>query len=146
VKALLFPDTNEVFKEAAMAQITIDDVLESIDSWTVLDLNKLVKGIEEKYGVSAAAPMAVAAATPAAGGGAAAAAEEKTEFTVILAGVGEKKIQVIKEVRAITSLGLKEAKDLVDGAPKPVKEGISKAEADEIKKKLEDAGATVEIK
>jgi large subunit ribosomal protein L7/L12 len=129
-----------------MAQITIDDVLESIDSWTVLDLNKLVKGIEEKYGVSAAAPMAVAAATPAAGGGAAAAAEEKTEFTVILAGVGEKKIQVIKEVRAITSLGLKEAKDLVDGAPKPVKEGISKAEADEIKKKLEDAGATVELK
>jgi large subunit ribosomal protein L7/L12 len=146
VKALLFPDTNEVFKEAAMAQITIDDVLESIDSWTVLDLNKLVKGIEEKYGVSAAAPMAVAAATPAAGGGAAAAAEEKTEFTVILAGVGEKKIQVIKEVRAITGLGLKEAKDLVDGAPKPVKEGISKAEADEIKKKLEDAGATVELK
>jgi len=129
-----------------MAQITIDDVLESIDSWTVLDLNKLVKGIEEKYGVSAAAPMAVAAATPAAGGGAAAAAEEKTEFTVILAGVGEKKIQVIKEVRAITGLGLKEAKDLVDGAPKPVKEGISKAEADEIKKKLEDAGATVELK
>jgi large subunit ribosomal protein L7/L12 len=146
VKALLFPDTNEVFKEAAMAQITIDDVLESIDSWTVLDLNKLVKGIEEKYGVSAAAPMAVAAATPAAGGGAAAAVEEKTEFTVILAGVGEKKIQVIKEVRAITGLGLKEAKDLVDGAPKPVKEGISKAEADEIKKKLEDAGATVELK
>jgi len=129
-----------------MAQITIDDVLESIDSWTVLDLNKLVKGIEEKYGVSAAAPMAVAAATPAAGGGAAAAVEEKTEFTVILAGVGEKKIQVIKEVRAITGLGLKEAKDLVDGAPKPVKEGISKAEADEIKKKLEDAGATVELK
>lgn len=129
-----------------MAKVTIDDVLESIDSWTVLDLNKLVKGIEEKYGVSAAAPMAVAAATPAAGGGAAAAAEEKTEFTVVLAGVGEKKIQVIKEVRAITGLGLKEAKDLVDGAPKPVKEGISKAEADEIKKKLEDAGATVELK
>jgi large subunit ribosomal protein L7/L12 len=145
VKALLFSDTNEVFKEAAMAQITIDDVLESIDSWTVLDLNKLVKGIEEKYGVSAAAPMAVAAA-PAAGGGAVAVAEEKTEFNVILAGVGEKKIQVIKEVRAITGLGLKEAKDLVDGAPKPVKEGISKAEADEIKKKLEDAGATVELK
>jgi large subunit ribosomal protein L7/L12 len=145
VKALLFPDTNEVFKEAAMAQITIDDVLESIDSWTVLDLNKLVKGIEEKYGVSAAAPMAVAAA-PAAGGGAVAVAEEKTEFNVILASVGEKKIQVIKEVRAITGLGLKEAKDLVDGAPKPVKEGISKAEADEIKKKLEDAGATIELK
>ena len=128
-----------------MAKVTIDDVLESIDSWTVLELNKLVKGIEEKYGVSAAAPMAVAAAAAPAGGPAAA-AEEKTEFSVILAGVGEKKIQVIKEVRAITGLGLKEAKDLVDGAPKPVKEGISKAEAEEIKKKLADAGATVELK
>ena len=128
-----------------MAKVTIDDVLESIDNWTVLDLNKLVKGIEDKYGVSAAAPMAVAAvAAPAAGG--AAAAEEKTEFSVILAGIGEKKIQVIKEVRAITGLGLKEAKDLVDGAPKPVKEGISKAEAEEIQKKLVDAGATVELK
>ena len=128
-----------------MAKVTIDDVLESIDSWTMLEVNNLVKGIENKYGISAAAPVAVAAA-PAAGGGAAAVAEEKTEFNVILAGVGEKKIQVIKEVRAITGLGLKEAKDLVDGAPKPVKEGISKAEADEIKKKLEDAGATVELK
>jgi large subunit ribosomal protein L7/L12 len=129
-----------------MAKVTIDDVLESIDTWTVLDLNKLVKGIEEKYGVSAAAPAAVAAvAAPAAGGGAAA-AEEQTEFSVILASIGEKKIQVIKEVRAITGLGLKEAKDLVDGAPKPVKEGISKAEAEEIKKKLVDAGATVELK
>jgi large subunit ribosomal protein L7/L12 len=125
-----------------MAKVTIDDVLESIDSWTVLELNKLVKGIEEKYGVSAAAPMAVAAA-PAGGG---AAVEEKTEFSVILAAVGEKKIQVIKEVRVITGLGLKEAKDLVDGAPKPVKEGVSKAEAEEIKKKLVDAGATVELK
>ena len=125
-----------------MAKVTIDDVLESIDSWTVLELNKLVKGIEEKYGVSAAAPMAVAAA-PAGGG---AAVEEKTEFSVILAAVGEKKIQVIKEVRVITGLGLKEAKDLVDGAPKPVKDGVSKAEADEIKKKLVDAGATVELK
>ena len=125
-----------------MAKVTIDDVLESIDSWTVLELNKLVKGIEEKYGVSAAAPMAVAAA-PASGG---AAVEEKTEFSVILAAVGEKKIQVIKEVRVITGLGLKEAKDLVDGAPKPVKEGVSKAEADEIKKKLVNAGATVELK
>jgi len=128
-----------------MAQVTIGDVLESIDNWTVLDLNKLVKGIEEKYGVSAAAPVAVAAAAAPAGGGAAA-AEEKTEFSVILAGAGEKKIQVIKEVRAITGLGLKEAKDLVDGAPKPVKEGVSKAEAEEIKKKLVDAGATVELK
>ena len=128
-----------------MAKVTIDDVLESIDSWTMLEVNNLVKGIENKYGISAAAPVAVAAA-PAAGGGAVAVAEEKTEFNVILASVGEKKIQVIKEVRAITGLGLKEAKDLVDGAPKPVKEGISKAEADEIKKKLEDAGATVELK
>jgi large subunit ribosomal protein L7/L12 len=128
-----------------MAQITVDDVLESIDAWTVLDLNKLVKGIEEKYGVSAAAPVGMMAAAPA-GAAAAPAAEEKTEFSVILATVGEKKIQVIKEVRAITGLGLKEAKDLVDGAPKPVKEGISKAEADELKKKLEDAGATVELK
>jgi large subunit ribosomal protein L7/L12 len=126
-----------------MAKVTVDDVLESIDSWTMLDLSKLVKGIEEKYGVSAAAPVAVAAAAaPAAG----AAVEEKTEFTVVLAGIGEKKIQVIKEVRAITGLGLKEAKDLVDGAPKPVKEGISKAEAEEIKKKLEGVGATVELK
>jgi large subunit ribosomal protein L7/L12 len=128
-----------------MAKVTVDDVLESIDAWTVLVLNKLVKGIEEKYGVSAQAPVAMAAA-PAAGGGAAPVAEEKTEFTVVLAGAGEKKIQVIKEVRAITGLGLKEAKDLVDGAPKPVKEGITKAEADEIKKKLEDAGASVELK
>jgi large subunit ribosomal protein L7/L12 len=129
-----------------MAKVTVDDVLESIDAWTVLDLNKLVKGIEDKYGVSAAAPVAVAAAAPAGAGGAAVAAEEKTEFTVVLMGAGEKKIQVIKEVRAMTGLGLKEAKDLVDGAPKPVKEGITKAEADEIKKKLEEAGATVELK
>jgi large subunit ribosomal protein L7/L12 len=127
-----------------MANVTVEDVLDSIDSWTVLDLNKLVKGIEEKYGVSAAAPAAAPAAPAAAA--AAPAAEEKVEFNVILAGVGEKKIQVIKEVRAITGLGLKEAKDLVDGAPKPVKEGITKAEAEEIKKKLEEAGATVELK
>jgi large subunit ribosomal protein L7/L12 len=130
-----------------MAKVTVEDVLDSIDAWTVLDLNKLVKGIEEKYGVSAAAPAVVAVGAPAAGTGAAAKpAEEKTEFTVVLAGVGEKKIQVIKEVRAITGLGLKEAKDLVDGAPKPVKESISKSEAEEIKKKLEQAGATVELK
>jgi large subunit ribosomal protein L7/L12 len=130
-----------------MAKVTVEDVLDSIDAWTVLDLNKLVKGIEEKYGVSAAAPAVMAVGAPAAGTGAAAKpAEEKTEFTVVLAGVGEKKIQVIKEVRAITGLGLKEAKDLVDGAPKPVKEGISKSEAEEIKKKLEQAGATVELK
>jgi large subunit ribosomal protein L7/L12 len=129
-----------------MAKVTVEDVLESIDAWTVLDLNTLVKGIEEKYGVSAAAPAVMAVGAPAAGGAAAPAAEEQTEFTVILAGIGEKKIQVIKEVRAITGLGLKEAKDLVDGAPKPVKEGISKSEAEEIKKKLSEAGATVELK
>ncbi len=130
-----------------MAKVTVDDVLDSIESWTVLDLNKLVKGIEEKFGVSAAAMTPVVGAAPGAGGAAAApAAEEKTEFSVILVGVGEKKIQVIKEVRAITGLGLKEAKDLVDGAPKPVKEGISKVEAAEIKAKLQAAGATVELK
>ena len=113
----------------------------------MLDLNKLVKGIEEKFGVSAAAMTPVVGAAPGAGGAVAApAAEEKTEFSVILVGVGEKKIQVIKEVRAITGLGLKEAKDLVDGAPKPVKEGISKAEAAEIKAKLQAVGATVELK
>jgi large subunit ribosomal protein L7/L12 len=127
--------------------VTVEDVLDSIDAWTVLDLSKLVKGIEEKYGVSAAAPAVMAVGAQAAGTGAAAKpAEEKTEFTVVLAGVGEKKIHVIKEVRAITGLGLKEAKDLVDGAPNPVKEGISKSEAEEIKKKLEQAGATVELK
>ena len=129
-----------------MGKVTVEDVLESIDTWTVLDLNKLVKGIEEKYGVSAAAPAMMAVGAAAAGPAAAKPAEEQTEFTVVLAGAGEKKIQVIKEVRAITGLGLKEAKDLVDGAPKPVKEGVSKAEAGEIKKKLEEAGATVELK
>ena len=130
-----------------MSKVTVDDVLESIESWTVLDLNNLVKGIEEKFGVSAAAMAPVAALAAGTGGPAATpAAPEKTEFSVILAGVGEKKIQVIKEVRAITGLGLKEAKDLVDGAPKPVKEGLSKAEAEALKAKLEGAGATVELK
>ena len=130
-----------------MSKVTVDDVLESIESWTVLDLNNLVKGIEEKFGVSAAAMAPVAALAAGPGGPAAApAAPEKTEFSVILAAVGEKKIQVIKEVRAITGLGLKEAKDLVDGAPKPVKEGLSKAEAEALKAKLEGAGATVELK
>jgi len=130
-----------------MSKVTVDDVLESIESWTVLDLNNLVKGIEEKFGVSAAAMAPVAALAAGPGGPAATpAAPEKTEFSVILAGVGEKKIQVIKEVRAITGLGLKEAKDLVDGAPKPVKEGLSKAEAEALKAKLEAVGATVELK
>jgi len=130
-----------------MAKVTADDVLDSIEQWSVLDLNKLVKGIEEKFGISAAAMMPAMAVGP--GGSSAAAAaptEEKTEFSVILASVGEKKIQVIKEVRAITGLGLKEAKDLVEGAPKAVKEGLSKAEAEAIKAKIEATGATAELK
>ncbi len=122
--------------------ITKEDILEAVGSMTVMDLNDLVKAFEEKFGVSAAA-MAVAAP---AGGGAAAAAEEQTEFTVILAAAGDKKVEVIKVVRAATGLGLKEAKDVVDGAPKPVKEGISKADAEALKKQLEDAGAKVELK
>lgn len=123
--------------------ITKEDILEAVGSMSVMDLNDLVKAFEEKFGVSAAS-MAVAA--PGAGGGAAAAAEEQTEFTVILAAAGEKKVEVIKVVRAATGLGLKEAKDLVDGAPKPVKEGIAKADAEALKKQLEDAGAKVEVK
>jgi large subunit ribosomal protein L7/L12 len=120
------------------------EILDAIGSMTVLELSQLIKDMEEKFGVSAAAAVAVAA--PAAGGGAAAAAEEKTEFTVILTAAGENKVNTIKAVREVTSLGLKEAKDLVDGAPKAVKEGISKADAEAIKKKLEEAGAKVEIK
>ena len=121
-------------------------ILEEISKMTVLELSQLIKDMEEKFGVSA---TAVAVAAPAAGGGAAAAgaaAEEKTEFTVILAAAGENKVNTIKAVREVTSLGLKEAKDLVDGAPKPVKEGVSKADAEAVKKKLEEAGAKVEIK
>lgn len=121
-----------------------DQILEAIENMTVLELSELVKAMEEKFGVSAAAPVAVAAvggAAPAAAGG-----EEKTEFTVVLASAGDKKINVIKAVREATGLGLKEAKELVDGAPKPVKENVAKAEADELKAKLEEAGATVELK
>lgn len=120
------------------------DILDAIANMTVLELSELIKEMEEKFGVSAAA-AAVAVAAPAAGG-AAAAAEEQTEFTVVLAAAGEKKVEVIKVVRAATGLGLKEAKDLVDGAPKPVKEGITKADADALKKQLEEAGAKVEVK
>ena len=124
--------------------LSLDDLLEAIGNLSVVDLAQLIEKFKDKFGVTIAAP---AAAAPAAGGGAAApAAEEKTEFTVILKSSGEKKIQVIKEVRAITSLGLKEAKDLVEGAPGTVKEGVSKAEAEEIKKKLEAQGAVVELK
>lgn len=127
-----------------MADITKEDVIEWLSNQTVLDIAGLVKDLEDKWGVSAAAPVAVAAAP--AGGEAAEAAEEKTEFDVILLEAGAKKINVIKEVRAITGLGLKDAKDLVEGAPKPVKEAASKDEAAEIKAKLEAAGAKVELK
>src|SRR3990172_6495401 len=120
-------------------------ILEAVSKLTVVELSQLIKDMEEKFGVSAAAAVAVAA--PAAGGGAAAAAaEEQTEFTVVLASFGENKVNVIKAVRELTGLGLKEAKDLVDGAPKPVKEGISKADAEAVAKKLTDAGAKAEIK
>jgi large subunit ribosomal protein L7/L12 len=126
---------------------TVDEIAEMLDKLTLLEAAQLSKQLQEKWGVSAAAPMAVAAVPGAAGGGAAAAAtEEKTEFDVILGAAGEKKIQVIKVVRELTGLGLKEAKDLVDGAPKPVKERVTKAEADDMKKKLEEQGATVSIK
>ena len=123
--------------------MTKEEIMQAIEGMTVLELSELVKDMEEKFGVSAAAPVAVAAAgaAPAAAGG-----EEKTEFTVVLAAAGDKKINVIKAVREATGLGLKEAKELVDGAPKPVKENVAKAEADELKAKLEEAGATVELK
>jgi large subunit ribosomal protein L7/L12 len=127
-----------------MASAKLDEMIKSIEVMTVLELSDLVKALEEKFGVKANMPMMAA---PAAGAGAAApAAEEKTSFTVVLAAAGASKIAVIKEVRTITNLGLKEAKDLVDGAPKPIKEGATKEEAEEIKKKLEAAGATVELK
>ncbi len=128
-----------------MANVSKEDVIEFIANMTVLELSELVKELEEKFGVSAAAPMAMMAAAPA-GDGAAEAAEEKTEFDVILTAAGDKKIQVIKEVRAITGLGLKDAKDLVDNPPKPVKEGIAKEEAEKVKAQLEEAGAQVELK
>ena len=122
---------------------TKEDVVSFIDNMTVLEMSEFVKELEDKYGVTAAAPV-VAIAAPAAGGEAA--AEEKTEFDVILTAIGDKKIQVIKEVRAITSLGLKDAKDLVEAAPKAIKEGVKKEEAEEIQKKIEEAGGTVEVK
>lgn len=127
-----------------MAVANKDEIIEAIANLSVLDLSQMIKDMEVKFGVSAAA-AAVAVAAPAAGG-AAAVAEEKTEFSVILLAAGEKKVEVIKVVRSATSLGLKEAKDLVDGAPKPVKEGISKADSEALRKQLEDAGAKVEVK
>lgn len=125
-----------------MAGVTKEQVVEFLENMTVLEMSEFVKELEEKFGVSAAAPVAVAAAGPAV----AEAVEEKDEFDVILTSAGEKKINVIKVVRALTGLGLKEAKDLVDGAPNPVKEAVSKAEAEDIKKQLEEAGAGVELK
>jgi len=130
-----------------MAGISKTDVLTYLEGATMLEISELIKDIEEKFGVTAAAPVAVAAGPVAgAAAGGADAAEEKTEFDVVLTVAGEKKIQVIKVVRALTGLGLKEAKDLVDGAPKAVKEGVAKAEADDIKKQLEEVGASVELK
>ena len=125
--------------------MSVEAILESIEKLTLLEAAELVKAMEEKFGVSAAAPVAVAAA-PAAGGAAAAADDADAEVSIVLASAGANKIAVLKEVRAITGLGLKEAKDLVDNAPKAIKEGVKKAEAEEVKKKLEEAGATVEIK
>ncbi len=130
----------------AKAEITKEDVIEFIASMSVLDLSELIKEMEEKFGVSAAAPVAMIPAGMGDAAGGAEAAEEKTEFDVILTAFGDKKIQVIKTVRAITSLGLKDAKELVDGAPQPVKEGVGKEEAEKIKAQLEEAGAQVEIK
>jgi large subunit ribosomal protein L7/L12 len=129
-----------------MASNAVDTVFDSLGSMTVLELVELKKRIEDEWGVTAAAPMAVAAPGAVAAGDGAAAAEEKTSFDVVLTGAGDKKIQVIKVVRAITGLGLKEAKDLVDGAPNPVKEGVAQDEADSIKAQLEEAGATVDLK
>lgn len=123
--------------------VSKDDILESISNMSVMDVVELIEAMEEKFGVSAAAAVAAA---PAAGGDAGGAAAEKDEFDVILTGFGEKKVGVIKAVRGITGLGLKEAKDMVEGAPTPVKEGVAKAEAEDVKKQLEEAGATVELK
>jgi len=129
-----------------MADITKEDVIEFVANMSVLELSEMVKEMEEKFGVSAAAPVAMMAAGPAGDGAGAAADEEKNEFDVVLTAAGDKKIAVIKEVRAITGLGLKEAKALVDEAPKPVKEGVSKEEAEKVQAQLEEAGAQVELK
>ncbi|MDY6910211.1 MAG: 50S ribosomal protein L7/L12 [Thermodesulfobacteriota bacterium] len=129
-----------------MSEITKEDVVKFIENMTVLELSELVKELEDRFGVSAAAPVAVAAMPGAGAAAEAAPEEEKTEFDVVITSIGDKKIQVIKEVRAVTSLGLKEAKDLVENLPGVVKEGIPKAEAEEIAKKLTEAGATVEVK
>jgi len=129
-----------------MAKLTTEELLAAFEELTLIELSEFIKAFEEKFDVTAAAPVAVAGAAPAAGGGEAAAEEEKTEFDVILEAAGDKKIGVIKEVRALTSLGLKEAKDLVDGAPKPILEGVNKETAEKAKEQLEGAGATVTLK
>jgi len=134
-----------MMKEVEIMAVTKEQVFEFIDNMTILEMSQFVKEFEERYGVTAAAPVAMAAA-PGAAAAAAPAAEEKTSFDVILVGAGDKKIQVIKVVRELTGLGLKEAKDLVDGAPKPVKTGVTKEEAESIKAKLEEQGAKIEIK
>lgn len=125
---------------------SIEAIIESIEKLTVIDLSRLIKALEERFGVTAQAPMMAMPSAPKAAAPTAEEAEEKTEFDVVLSSVGDKKIQVIKVVRAVTSLGLKEAKDLVDSAPKPVKEGVSKEEAEDLKKKFEEVGATIELK
>jgi len=139
-------DDFNLYLRYKMADITKDQVVDFIANMSVLEMSELVKEMEEKFGVSAAAAAATVAAPAAGGGGTEAAAEEKTEFDVILTSFGEKKINVIKEVRSITGLGLKEAKEAVESAPKAIKEGVSKEEAEEVKKKLEEAGANAEIK
>jgi len=139
-------DDFNLYLRYKMADITKDQVVDFIANMSVLEMSELVKEMEEKFGVSAAAAAATVAAPAAGGGGTEAAAEEKTEFDVILTSFGEKKINVIKEVRSITGLGLKEAKEAVESAPKAIKEGVSKEEAEEVKKKLEEAGASAEIK
>lgn len=144
-KAKKAAKAKEVSKEGAKA-VSKEEIIAAVKSMTVLELAELVKALEEEFGVTAAAPVAVAAAPAAGGAPVAAAEEEKTEFTVILKEIGENKIAVIKAVREMTTLGLKEAKDLVEGAPKAVKEGVNKEEAANIKKKLEEAGAKVEVK
>ena len=138
-------ETKEEKKSAAPSK-NVEKVLDAVKKMTVMELADLVKAFEEEFGVTAAAPVMAAMPGAAPAGAAAPAEEEKTDFDVVLAGFGSNKIQVIKEVRAITGLGLKEAKDLVEGAPAPVKEGVSKEEAEEVKKKLEEAGATIELK
>ena len=139
-------DDFNLYLRYKMADITKDQVVDFIANMSVLEMSELVKEMEEKFGVSAAAAAATVAAPAAGGGGTEAAAEEKTEFDVILTSFGEKKINVIKEVRSITGLGLKEAKEAVESAPKAIREGVSKEEAEEVKKKLEEAGASAEIK